>query len=365
MNNFTNNYTPPEFSNTYHPEYFRLPADAKKLESLLESNQNIKIYDTILSQLAELIKISNPSKKLTKEESNELIKEHIGTTELKNYGVWVYYPWSERLVHLLDEEEFIKVRTSRNIYKLQPEQIQDLRKKKAGIIGLSVGQSIALTVATERLFGEIRLADFDEIELSNMNRLRVGVHEMCINKAVIAAREIAELDPFIKCVCYTDGITDDNIDDFFCKDGNIDILIEECDGIDVKVISRRKARELKIPVIMDTNDRGMLDVERFDLEPDRPLLHGRIDESITAAKLKTFTQQDKMQLLFKMVDIEHISSKMKFSLGEIGKTITTWPQLASSVVLGGAMIGDTCRRILTGDFKTSGRFYVDFEEIIK
>src|SRR5690606_25672346 len=112
------------------------------------------------------------------------------------YGVWVYYPWSHRLVHLLDEKEFVEVRTNRNQYKITPEEQALLATKKIGVIGLSVGQSIALSLAMERLFGELRLADFDVLELSNMNRIRAGAQDLGLSKVVVAAREIAEIDPY-------------------------------------------------------------------------------------------------------------------------------------------------------------------------
>src|SRR5690606_20123115 len=113
------------------------------------------------------------------------------------------------------ESEFIKVRTNRNIYKILPEDIDRLNKKKIGIIGLSVGQSIALTLALERTCGELRLADFDDVELSNMNRIRAGVQDLGMSKVIIAARQIAELDPYIKVTCYPVGITKENIRGFF------------------------------------------------------------------------------------------------------------------------------------------------------
>ena len=71
------------------------------------------------------------------------------------------------------------------------------------------------------------------------------------------------------------------MDEFFSGGGKLGTLfIEVCDGIDIKLESRFKARELQIPVVMDTNDRGMLDVERFDLEPGRSILHGFVDDFI-------------------------------------------------------------------------------------
>lgn len=357
----------------YTPLFFRInnAEEEEALGKLLATEPQIEIFDTIYSQLSELVKIKNPQRRLNQEEIANLIEIHLGNVELKKYGVWVYYDWSKKLVHLLDEEEFIEVRTNRNIYKITPEEINILRNKKIGVIGLSVGRSIALTLATERTCGEIRLADFDDIELSNMNRLNVGVHDMCINKAIVSARAIAELDPYIKAICYTDGINSNNIDDFFTKEGNLDVLVEECDGIDIKIISRIKAKSLGIPVVMDTNDKGMIDIERFDLEPDRPIFHGKISdlETLGITKLEStlnnLTLEQKVHYLAKMIDMNNVSTHMKFSLTQMNKTIIGWPQLASAVTLGGAIVTDVCRKMLLNQLHISGRFFVDLDELIK
>jgi hypothetical protein len=180
---------------------------------------------------------------------------------------------------------------------------------------------------------------------------------------VIAAREIAELDPFIKVKVFDDGLTEQNMEAFFTEGGNLDIFIEECDGVDIKILSRIMAKKLRIPVVMEMNDRGMLDIERFDLEPERPLLHGMVPE-VDIATLKGLTDAEKLPIFSPMLELQNASSRMKYSLSEIGKTITTWPQLASSVVLGGAMVADTCRRIALNQLKSSGRYYIDFEQLI-
>src|SRR5258708_24372731 len=49
---------------------------------------------------------------------------------------------------------------------------------------------------------------------------------------------------------------------------------------------------------------------------------------------------------------------------EIEQSIETWPQLASSVVLGGAIAADVCRRIALGRYHESGRYFVDREELV-
>ncbi len=324
------------------------------------------MIDQIESQLRELIKIRHPQTVLSEADYKELLHQLLNSQSAHYYGCWVYFPWNKKLVHLLDKEEFVELRTSRNLYKITPQERSQLIQKKIAIIGLSVGQMIALTIAMERICDEIRLADFDLIELSNMNRIRTSVSNIGVSKAIVAAREIAELDPYITVKLYTEGITENNIDHFLTHDGKIDLLIEECDGLDVKILSRIKARAFGIPVVMETNDRGLIDIERYDLEPERALLHGLIPENFGDLKaLQNLTNQEKVPLLGAMVGIDKISERMKMSLAEMGKTISTWPQLASSVVLGGAMVTDVSRRILLNEFNNSGRYYVDFNELIK
>lgn len=372
MNKISSSVNAPSQSPVYRPLYYRIvnQNDQEQLNALIKNNPDIIIYDTIAGQLAELIKLNHPQQRLTQEESAELVSKHVnGDTD--QYGVWVYFPWSKKLVHTLDEEEFAQVRTSRNVYKITPEEINILKNKKIGIIGLSVGQSIALTLAMERTCGELRLADFDEIELSNMNRIKVNIQDLGLNKSIVAARQIAELDPYINVICFTEGITLGTIDEFFTGNGKLDILVEECDGIDIKILARIKAKELGIPVVMDTNDKGMLDVERFDLEPGRPIFHGKVAEleALNAdeltAKLNALTIPEKIGYLGKIIGFENLSAAMMKSVGEMNKTIVGWPQLASAVTLGGAMITDVSRKILLDQFKASGRYFVDFDDLFK
>ena len=350
---------------TFRPLFFRLDVDKdwNSFKEITNSVSGINICDEMGSQLKELIKCRYPSRRIQDEEYPGLINEWLKGKSLQQYGVWVYYPWNRNMVHLLDKDEFIELRTNRNKYKITGEEQDILGTKKIGIIGLSVGQSIALTLGMERGCGELRLADFDTLDLSNINRIRSGVHNIGRKKVVIAAREIAEIDPFLNVVCYDEGITEDNINAFLTDGGKLDLLVDECDSLDIKLLARFKARELGIPVLMDTSDRGMLDVERFDLEPERPLLHGLAD-GLDPQKVATLSLEEKIPIVLKLTNAGSGSMRGKASMLEIGMTISTWPQLASSVVLGGAVAADVSRRLLLGSFNDSGRYYVDIEEIV-
>lgn len=330
----------------------------------LSKGPGISIIDTMRSQLRELIRSRDPARTYSSADLDAAVSGHLGATAMEDHGVWVFYPWSNRLVHLLDEPEFAIVRTDRNRNKITSEEQERLSRMKVGIVGLSVGRSVAMAMALERSFGELRLADHDTLDLSNLNRIRAGVHELGLNKCIATAREIAELDPFLHVTCQPAGLTRENIDDFFTRGGRLDAIVEECDSVDIKIIVRQKARALRIPVLMDTSDRGMVDVERFDLEPERPILHGLIDHLDPAAAAKATTNEEKIPFLAPIAGMDQLSPRMKASMVEVGQTITTWPQLATGVVLGGALIGDVYRRMALGEFTGSGRWYVDLEQLI-
>lgn len=353
-------------SPVFQPDFFRIsnPEDAHRLEKLLAEQPHTAVFDALHGQLEELLKSLNPARKFSHEGLQAAIQTHLNGVPVAQYGVWVHYRWSGRLVHILDEKEFVFLRTSRNQYKITPDERDQLATKKIGVVGLSVGQSVAVTMAMERLFGEIRLADFDVLELTNLNRIRTGIHNLDLPKAVSVAREIMEIDPFLKVTCFTDGLTEQNMDGFFMDGGKLDLLVEECDSIDIKIVSRYKARQLRVPVLMEASDRGLLDVERFDLEPDREILHGLVN-GLDPEKLKTLkTSEEKLPYMMPIVGFESVSTRLKASALEIGETITTWPQLASAVTFGGGLTADVSRRILLDQYRQSGRYYVDVEQLV-
>ena len=336
---------------------------AARFTALLTDNPQITVFDTLHGQVEELIRIRIPTRKLTSAEmaieTNAFYDGHSPDT----CGVWVYYSWANRVVHILDEADFSEIRTNRNLYKITLEEQQKLADYRIGIVGLSVGQSVALTLAMERGFGELRIADFDAIELTNLNRIRAGIHTIGVPKVVVVAREIAEIDPYLKVTCFAGGLTEENMDAFFGEGGKLNILIDECDSLDIKLLARSKARELRVPVIMETSDRGMTDVERFDLEPERPILHGLV-EHLETRNIRGLTNELKVPYILSMIGVDTMSDRMLASLLEVEQSVASWPQLASDVVIGGGIIANVSRRIALGQCSDSGRYFVDVDSLV-
>lgn len=345
---------------TFRPVLLRptVADDRARLEDLLKRDPRLTVHDTLMPQVRELVKALHPSEKFAPEALHDAALAHLNGCAPEDYGVWVYYPWSHRLVHLLDEAEFALVRTDRNRNKITREEQAVLATKRVGIIGLSVGRSAALALALERGFGELRIADFDTLDLSNLNRLSDGVHHLGMNKAVLTARQIAELDPYLKVTLFQDGITEANLEAFLTAGGKLDLLIEECDSVAVKIQARLAARAHRIPVVMDTSDRGLIDVERFDLEPERPILHGRL-EGMEPPAWKAPPPELRMRIATSIVRPDEMSQRMRESISLIGKEISTWPQLGSEVLHGGAAATDAARRILLMQGIRSGRWALD------
>ncbi len=274
---------------------------------------------------------------------------------------WAYYPWRRTLVRILGPRAYFRVRTDRNRNLISGPEQQKLAALRVGVIGLSVGHIVAHTLAMQGLCGEIRLADFDELELSNLNRVPATVFDLGVNKAVAAARRIAEIDPYLVVRVEAAGLTRETIDGFL--DG-LDIVVEECDSLDVKALVREACRRLGQPVLMATSDRGLVDVERFDQEPDRPVFHGLLD-GLDSAALAGLDSRQKIPHVLRIIESSGLSPRGAASLVEVGQTLATWPQLAGDVLVGASAVAEAVRRIGLGEPLPSGRVRVDMSAALQ
>jgi hypothetical protein len=324
--------------------------DVTALEALLAAEPALTVVDTIDGQLADLAAARRA--------------EPPPDSGRWRVGRWVYYPWSRRLLHVLPPDELHIVRTDRNRHRITRDEQAQLRRARIGIVGLSVGRAVADTLALEGVGGTIKLADFDTLSLSNLNRIQARLEDLGENKCVLAARALAELDPYLDVSILERGITDENLEEFLVGGGKLDLLIEECDDLYEKIRLRQAARRHGIPVIMHTSDGGIVDIERFDREPARPLFHGLVGD-IDAASVRALAVRDKVPFVLSILGIDGMSARSKASLVEIGATLSTWPQLGSAVTLGGAVVTDVARRLLLGQLEESGRYFVEPAALVR
>ncbi len=288
------------------------------------------------------------------------LRPAVGHEILDEPSRWVYYPWRRTMVKTIGPLGFDLLRLDRNRNKITRAEQEKLRKVRIGVVGLSVGHAIAHLLAMEGLCGELRLADFDDLAVSNLNRIPATLLDLGINKTVVAARRIAEIDPFLKVSIWPKGIDTDNIEQFL---EGLDIVIEECDSLDVKVLVRSAARRRGIPVIMETSDRGLLDVERFDVEPDRAPFHGLL-AGVDLDAIAGLSMREKVPYVVQILEPDQVSARGAASMAEVGTSLTAWPQLAGDVTLGAATTAAAVLRLVREGTLASGRVRVDTDALL-
>jgi molybdopterin/thiamine biosynthesis adenylyltransferase len=327
------------------PVIFRLAADdASRFVAFCETH-GIHRHDKIDRQLRDLAAVRLPAA------SDADRRRFVADTSASHehpaaIGNWAYLPWTATVVHLLDRDDFFDVITDRNRDKISREQQLRLRAKRIGVIGLSVGGEAAVTVAQEHLCGSIVLADFDSLDLSNLNRLNAGIADLGLNKAVIVARRVLEIDPYLDVTIFEDGVTDANVASFL--DG-LDLLVEECDGLRMKFTIRQLAQERGLNIVFAGDERGFISIEPHGHTPDLPIFHGRITEP-PLPREEYATPLDFMKALAEWLGgWDQISDVSRRSLEQLGTTLCGYPQLAGEARYAAGQVAHVARRLLLGE----------------
>jgi len=328
--------------------------------------RNTRIIDTVDGSLRELLIIRNPKLKSSTEKviADKLRRFTYGQKNAKT--LFVYYPWKKVAVRTVSEDIYFELRTARNKNIITKNEQRKYRNIRVGIVGLSVGSNVISALVFSGGPRFLRISDFDVIEISNLNRLRAPLYSVGENKAEQAAKQIWELDPFAKVDIWPKGVSASTIEGFIRNAPRLNIFIDEMDNLSLKIFSRTICRKHKIPVIMvtDNGDNVILDVERFDLEPHRPLLHGLVEELDTDA-LDNITYSEWVKIATKIVDPKNLTKRMRESVKEVGKSIAAVPQLGTTATIAGAVAAYAVRKIAIGENMKSGRYFINLDKSIQ
>ncbi|OGM96310.1 MAG: hypothetical protein A3B86_04170 [Candidatus Yanofskybacteria bacterium RIFCSPHIGHO2_02_FULL_38_22b] len=313
--------------------------------------------------LEELFFINNPRWKKGMSEARRPLAEFIKSNN--DQGLWVYYPWSNVAVHIVREDLYFKLRTTRNRNLITSKEQNRYRQMKVGIAGLSVGSGIVSALVISGGPKTIKIADFDVVEVSNLNRIRARLEDMGGSKVQVVAQQIWELDPFADVYIWDKGITKENFKKFITGDPCLDVFIDEMDSLDLKILARIICREKGIPVIMatDNGDTVILDVERFDLESQRQLFHG-LAGNLGLNNCKNMTREKWLRLSTKIIGSGFMTLELQNSILQIGASLGGVPQLGTTASVAGAAVSFVIRRIANGYKMPSGRYIISLEQNI-
>ncbi|MCB9740654.1 MAG: Rv1355c family protein [Deltaproteobacteria bacterium] len=341
------------------------PADPQQREAIAALRAEAagpagpRLLDTLDAQVDDLLRSRNGGRRAA-DPAAARADFYAAAGGRERYGRWVLLPSAATLLRLLPPDDFAALRTDRNRLLITREEQQRLAGLTIAVAGLSVGAAIAQTLARQGVGGQFHLADHDHLDLSNLNRLAAGVLDLGRPKLVLCAQAMLAADPYIRLRTFPAGVRQDEIDAFLTReDGRpVDLLVEECDALEIKILLREQARARGIPVLMATSEGGLLDVERFDLEPARPLFHG-LAAGVDLAALLSGDEDARAAFVMAVLGRSVFSDRTAASLVELGETVSSWPQLASAVAIGAGSVTEAARKIGLGLPLPSGRYRVD------
>jgi len=330
----------------------------KELQKLNRSKFKPVFVDAYSRQIKELFLVENPKFSANK-------KIVFSSSKFKNFTKkkdkdfnHIYFPWNNHLVKCVKENDYFKLKTNRNRNLITTPEQKKLYNYKVAIFGMSVGSNIAFVLTQAGISREVVVADFDELDTTNLNRILGGVHQIGLNKSIMAARRIYEDNPYAKVRTLTNGVNEKNLE-LLLKQKKINCIVEEIDFIPIKIAIRKLAIKYKIPVLMvtDNGDGIVLHIERYDFGYKK-IFHK--DLKYWQKKLLEFKDQKGSEkkiaggiIMDDIVGGAHMHDPRM--LESVKKTLdnelVSWSQLGSAAILGGVYVTYAIKQIVTGKEK--------------
>jgi molybdopterin/thiamine biosynthesis adenylyltransferase len=164
--------------------------------------------------------------------------------------------------------------TQRNIGVYTPEQQARLRSLVVAVAGCGAIGAPAAHFLARMGVGELRLADPEEFEPSNMNRqFAAYVDTIGMNKAEAVAAELARINPGLITRTFTDGVSEDSVGALL--DG-ADAVVDGVDfwALDAELLLHREASRRGQWVFSSQGAVEITTVTCFD--PARPAIEGMV-----------------------------------------------------------------------------------------
>ncbi|HLP46095.1 MAG TPA: amino acid adenylation domain-containing protein [Candidatus Kapabacteria bacterium] len=154
------------------------------------------------------------------------------------------------------------------------ESQEKLKSTTVFVAGAGGGASPTIVQLALAGIGTIKVCDFDEVELSNLNRQFLHDEErLGMNKALSAQVTVGKINPHVKVIPYTGKLTRDNV---FELVGDADIIFDMFDGLADKFVLSEYAVVKRIPHIIIS----MTDINAYTAvchTPQTPCYHCLFD----------------------------------------------------------------------------------------
>lgn len=233
-------------------------------------------------------------------------------------------------------------RFSRQGALIDAEHQRALHDATVAVAGLGVGAAVVAQCAQLGI-GGFRLCDGDTVELHNLNRHPIATLDAVgALKTEVVARYCLGLDPGVRLEIGAPIDARGGAHNFVL---GASVVVDEVDEIAAKWALRAAAAWHGVPLLMatDLGDTVVLDVERYDLDPEMAPFQGVVTPEMPVAQQLT--------TLFR----SHCAAE--FWSAVVSRTPhESFPQLGSAVALAGAVTAVAIREIVAGQPFPTGRY---------
>jgi len=192
----------------------------------------------------------------------EVVKQRKKTKHYITEGKWIIYHSKKSVRHLLNKPDYMDFRTTRNRNLINYEEQKILYEKKILVIGLSVGSQVINTLIRTGIGNDYIIADGDTVEVSNFNRTNFNLEDLGSLKVDVVEKYALEIDPYLRITKVKKYLGDR---DFRKLLKNIDLVVDSFDNFPMKILLRKIAKKMSIPVIsgFDVSRGSMVILERY------------------------------------------------------------------------------------------------------
>ena len=111
----------------------------------------------------------------------------------------------------------------------------------------------------------IAIVDYDEIDITNINRQIIALHSTIGRKKVEVMEErIKDINQNADVAALSDRLTSENLDSFHLKD--YDYIVDAIDDVPAKLLLIREAKQLNIPIISSMGTGNKFDPTQFRID---------------------------------------------------------------------------------------------------
>lgn len=144
------------------------------------------------------------------------------------------------------------------------DKIDDLHQKTVLILGLGGVGGYTVEALARSGIGHLILVDYDEVDITNINRQVIATTKTIGKKKVDAWKDrINEISPSCQVTTMLEKITEENIEILFSL--KVDFIVDACDTIPVKCKLIQFCLEKKIPLISSMGTANKLDPTKLEI----------------------------------------------------------------------------------------------------